>query len=262
MEYGKPFPFEEIIKDEKVYILDYSIEPEEMQKLYLEITQDVIWIDHHKTAIDKYSDFLTELYLSGGRINGLRMIEFSGCENTWKFLYPDKDMPLYVELIGERDTWRNPHSPFVRDFHYALGAYDTNPVAKIWENLMKDTGLILKEGNLIYHYVQRQNVEALQQRGFWFEFHGHKTFAINSDIVRSSEFYPEVAPEAEIWIMFRYIPNDKVGSAGYWTVSLYSDKIDVSEIAKQYEYNGKRGGGHKGASGFQIEDLSFLADLV
>ena len=40
---------------------------------------------------------------------------------------------------------------------------------------------------------------------------------------------------------------------GQWTVSMYSDKpdIDVSVIAKN---NG--GGGHKGAAGFQTDDIS------
>jgi len=45
---------------------------------------------------------------------------------------------------------------------------------------------------------------------------------------------------------------------GFWTVSLYSDKMDVSEIAKLYEYEGKRGGGHPGASGFQCSYPPFL----
>ena len=41
-------------------------------------------------------------------------------------------------------------------------------------------------------------------------------------------------------------------------MNLYSDKVDVSEIAKQYEFHGKRGGGHTGAAGFECDYPPFL----
>ena len=56
MSYAKPFPMESIRKDEQIYIVDYSISPDEMRQL-LKITKNVTWIDHHKTAIEKYKDF-------------------------------------------------------------------------------------------------------------------------------------------------------------------------------------------------------------
>ena len=37
-----------------------------------------------------------------------------------------------------------------------------------------------------------------------------------------------------------------------FTISLYSEVVDVSEIAKKYG-----GGGHKGASGFHCKQLPF-----
>ena len=56
INYGQRFPLETIAPGEQVWILDYSIEPSEMRCL-LEVTADVTWIDHHKTAIEKYRDF-------------------------------------------------------------------------------------------------------------------------------------------------------------------------------------------------------------
>ena len=56
MDYSKPFPIENITSEDIVYILDYSIEPAEMIKL-LRITNKVIWIDHHKSAIEKYKEW-------------------------------------------------------------------------------------------------------------------------------------------------------------------------------------------------------------
>ena len=51
MTYAKPFPLETVRKDEQIYIVDYSISPDEMRQLLL--TKNVTWIDH-QVAIEKY----------------------------------------------------------------------------------------------------------------------------------------------------------------------------------------------------------------
>lgn len=56
INYGMEFPFDLIEQNERVFIVDFSISPEEMTKL-LEITQRVVWIDHHISAIEKYKNF-------------------------------------------------------------------------------------------------------------------------------------------------------------------------------------------------------------
>ena len=62
MSYEKSFPMDTIKPNERVYIVDYSISPDEMREL-LKITTDVTWIDHHKTAIEKYDGFEYALHL-------------------------------------------------------------------------------------------------------------------------------------------------------------------------------------------------------
>ena len=71
MSYEKRFPIETIRPNEMVYIVDYSITPDEMREL-LKITKDVTWIDHHKTAIEKYAGFEHD-------IRGLRYDAKCGC---------------------------------------------------------------------------------------------------------------------------------------------------------------------------------------
>ena len=61
------FPLNKIEKDERVFIVDFSIEPEDMREL-LKITKNVVWIDHHKTTIEKYQDF--ESCIPGIRMTG------------------------------------------------------------------------------------------------------------------------------------------------------------------------------------------------
>lgn len=273
MNYGIDFPFDIIDKDEKVYILDFSIEPSDMKKL-LTITERVVWIDHHKTAIERYADFLwvdsgmAERTGSEVDISGVRATWGAGCELTYAYLYAhSKHVPVhiaisrtpeYVQLIGDRDTWTFKHGDKTRHFFAGMQSYDTKPSSWVWQALANDAdgndgdlvSDVVADGAVIQRYKNQTQQESIREKGFWIDFHGHKSYAVNGG--RGSEPFEAVVPEAEIWIAFSYMPG------GYWTVSLYSDKIDVSEIAKQYEYDGKRGGGHPGASGFQCDYPPFL----
>lgn len=47
INYGMAFPFDRIHENEQVWIVDYSILPEEMDKLFA-ITSDIIWIGYYK----------------------------------------------------------------------------------------------------------------------------------------------------------------------------------------------------------------------
>ena len=76
MSYEKPFPMDMIKPNERVYIVDYSISPDEMRKL-LQITEDVTWIDHHKTAIEKYDGF--EYGIRGLRYDGIAACMLTYC---------------------------------------------------------------------------------------------------------------------------------------------------------------------------------------
>ena len=84
MDYSKEFPLGIIEKGEQVFIVDYSISPEQMYDLLIQ-TCRVVWIDHHKSAIEKYKDFKTPMEQSkpGWKIPGLRADGIAGCVLTW-----------------------------------------------------------------------------------------------------------------------------------------------------------------------------------
>ena len=262
INYGMDFPFDEIGEGDRVYILDYSIEPEEMRRL-LDITEDVIWCDHHKTAIEKYanSQHIQDLYgLTEIHIPGVRTLAWAGCVATYMYVsqtYPhvSREIPHYIKLVGDRDTWKFEYGDKTRLFFAGMQAEDTVPRAPIWDSLRWDADYgtlneMLSNGRIIQEYKNKTRQQVVRENGFWVEFRGHKCYAVNGG--RGSEPFEAVVPDAEIWIAFSYMPG------GFWAVSLYSDKVDVSEIAQQYEYEGKRGGGHPGASGFQCAFPPFL----
>ena len=270
IQYGDNFPHHTIhghgafkrIEAETVYILDFSIETDDMAKL-LGITENVIWIDHHKTAIEKYSDFAwrnrKEEWCNLEDIIGIREVGISGCELTWRYFNfldaGSSPIPEAVKLIGDRDIWAYKYGDRTRDFYYGLKGLDLNPARVIWNDIFTKPGDFVNRGETIRHAFEEEANDIVRTNGFWVDdFHGYRCYAAN--YFRGSEPFEAVEPDADVYLAFSYEGKNKC-----WTVSLYSTKpdIDVSEIAKQYEWKGKRGGGHKGAAGFQCDYPPFLS---
>lgn len=260
INYGKPFPIEIVRPDEQVYIVDYSIEPDEMREL-LKITQNVTWIDHHKTAIDKYADFEHE-------IRGVRYDGIAGCMLTYCYLEImtnngegdiepfDISMiegaPMFTKLIADWDVWTFEFGDHTRNFITSFYSYEASPESDFWNRFVSESS---NYGVSICYDMINEGVIMNQQRdgwakdymklGFEVDFEGHCCFAVN--LGRCSSEYFKSLPEGKYDILMPFSFNGEV-----FTVSLYSKTVDVSEIAKKYG-----GGGHKGASGFQCEGIPF-----
>lgn len=267
MDYGKPFPIHLIDKDEQVFIVDFSIQPEEMDKL-LQITQDVTWIDHHKTAIDKYEGFRCN-------IKGIRRIDESACVLTWKYLnwwskggmppYVDEKLitspdycpedkkenvlPRVIELVGDYDMWWYKHGDETRRLQAALCAYDTSPWSNIWRKCIEDAAFwqqLQGEGELVLRYKDNTSREMRESISFPVIFEGYKCLAMNAARCNSDTMGGEESFKTyDILMPFFY-------DGKQFTISLYSRTVDVSEIAKKFG-----GGGHKQAAGFQSKELPY-----
>lgn len=253
MTYAKKFPMDVISKNELVYIVDFSISPVEMRGL-LEITENVVWIDHHKTAIEKYAGFQPEI--PGIRYNGI-----AGCMLTYIYLnimsFGGEDFcnefnpefaehaPMFTKLIADWDVWKFRYGDDTRAFITAFNAYDFHPCSHNWDNIrmggVKDMCL---EGKSMLKYRDGW-AKDYTSLGFETEFEGHLCFAMNIGHVNSEYF--KSLPEGKYDIFIPFVFNGE-----QYTCSLYSTSVDVSEIAKKYG-----GGGHMKASGFQCKELPF-----
>ena len=258
INYGQPFPIYDIGKNEQVYIVDYSIEPDEMLQL-LEITKDVTWIDHHKTAIEKYKDFPHE-------VRGIRVDGVAACMLTFCYLHHmtsrgfgeikpfdismTDDAPMFTKLIADWDVWEFKYHEETTYFHTAFETYNFSPSSRCWNMFFTkngseiETGGLIDEGRIMTRFRDEWAKKYCKEKGFETSIEGHKTFAMNLGMC-NSEYFKSVINEYEIVMPFSYD-----GSA--WMVSMYSTTVDVSEIAKKYG-----GGGHKVASGFRCANLPF-----
>jgi oligoribonuclease NrnB/cAMP/cGMP phosphodiesterase (DHH superfamily) len=244
--------FENIKKGECVFIVDYSFNLEDMRKLQ-NITVNLNWIDHHKSAIEVLRDF---------HCPGIRRIGKAACELTWEYLSPDEPMPNAVRYIGRYDIFDKSNLQLwnknIEPLQYGMrAAHDWDPTdTYIWNTLFKarEGGEyhhsfhiydLIKDGEIVRRYIDHQNKAYAKAMAFPVEFENHKAWAINKALSNSKIFETlENSDERPLWILFNY-------RAGVWKYSLYSapdSGIDVSEIAVKYG-----GGGHAGAAGFQSD---------
>lgn len=237
INYNQEFTLPRIEEDEKIFIVDFSIDPEEMQEL-LRRTKNVIWIDHHISAIKKYKDFPFE-------IKGIRKDGTAGCVLTYNYLYPDAELNMMTVYIGDWDTWTFKYGEDTEYFKMGMESHLTSPDSKIWSEALRNTGKIIEEGKIINRYKKVYYQEYIDNYGFEVEFECHKCIACNAGKA-SSKLFDSLNKNYDIMMPF-------VFDGEQYTVSLYSKKVDVSKVAEKYG-----GGGHTGAAGFICDELPFL----
>lgn len=240
MSYEKETPFDLISKHSTVYILDFSIPVEDMYKMIDIEGVKIIWIDHHKTSIDKYVGF-------PWRLDGIREIGKCGAMLTSMYLNrKEKNIPYdrVLELVNDWDCWhfgKEDFDPSTKDFIFGIQIEDLSQ-PKVWDDIYKDIHKYINCGKTIRKYNRVNDDYTNLKNGFEIIFEGYNCFACNT-IASTSEFFgQDKLDKYDILIPFCYLGKDKK-----WKHSLYSNKetIDCSFIAKKYG-----GGGHRGAAGF------------
>ena len=256
-----PFPAEG-----KVYVLDLS--PNCFQSTPLDTLDRLIWIDHHKSAIE---DWPTNI--PGYRIDGV-----AACRLAWQWflkewrdamgmiwLLPDKlqfverlvTEPLAVRLAGEYDVW-DKRDPDAEVFQFALRS---QPLAdKDWAEMLGCDlpgvpGIVcylMQNGRLLQGYQWAQDASVVNYRSFIMEFAGLKFLTLNTARCNSLTFAAKDVPETGHDALCGFYWTGQK-----WKVSLYHAQhrtdMDLSTIAAA---NG--GGGHRGACGFTAEILPWL----
>jgi hypothetical protein len=246
-DYGQPEPV--VPLDAQLYILDLSV-PGLMNH------PNLIWIDHHKSAIEKYS-----ASIPGYRIDGV-----AACRLAWAWFtlrqhnreLPNKSdfvnrevpEPLAVRLAGEYDVWDKRDS-YAELFQHGLRSCD---LTENWKFLLSDdtevVRWLLERGEGVQYAQKRQNDSIIAELGFTFQWEGLNFLACNAARYNSLLFSAGVKPEHDALFGFKWTGKD-------WSVSLYhapgKEHHDLSLIASKYG-----GGGHRGACGFRSKTLPFL----
>lgn len=252
INYGETFPWDDIKPDDTVYMVDFSLQPKsDMHRL--NGACNLIWIDHHKSAIEEVGTLDCE---------GFQEVGLAGCELSWRYFKGDieGELPEFIALLGRYDVWDNKDKelweneilPFQKGFRYEFPETDPSLNFELWLSWIKGTYIvypIIASGLKNLEFSRISNKTYIEEFGFATEFEGLRAIAVNKGMANSMLF-DSVWDAAKYDIMIIFINVKGI----YWTVELYAPQpgVDVSVLAQKHG-----GGGHPGASGFQCQELPF-----
>lgn len=239
VDYGMPLPWERINDARTLIVTDFSLPKADMQRLYREKGQDFVWIDHHISAIEEMTDL--------SDIAGFRDLDSAACVLTWKYFFPEYEIPAAVQFIGDRDIWRFDFAQ-TKAFCEGLASIDISATNdSLWIPLFNNDqellNTLLDKGEILLEARLAQIARWVKSRGFETTFGGYRTLAIN--LPSNGDIGHHIC---QLGYDVAYVYSDLQQDNQIFTgVTLYSDTVDVSVLAKA-----QGGGGHRGAAGFRF----------
>lgn len=276
-DYGDPVPTPDVVSSEDdLYMLDISVEA-------LMNHPQLVWIDHHKSAMEKFHHGIPGYRIDGVAACRLAWQYFSqpekyrlGYERQTEGVEPAKDFerqalptkedymdrrvtePLAVRLAGEYDIW-DKRDPDAELFQHGLRSQPLGGNLWRWmlgidcdpSMMVSCVEVLLRKGECIQYAKTQENADIITNYGFTVQWEGSTFLCCNHARFNSHLFTAGIKPEHQALLGFKY------DGKGSWMVSLYHapghEDIDLSTIAVKYG-----GGGHRGACGFRVKELPFL----
>lgn len=248
---------------ERIYMLDISIES------WMNDPR-LIWIDHHNSAIKKFSPAIPGYRIDGVAACRLACQWFSYAAKFGDpedprtqlpvkeaFVNRDVSEPYAVQLAGEYDVW-DKRNPEVDVWQFALRSKKLTE--QDWKELLAVNlpGVpalalgLMQNGCLLQNYQQEQDASLVKHRSYLTHFDGLKCLALNTARCNSLTFAERDLPETGHDALLGYFYD-----GAKWKFSLYHARhrtdLDLSAIAGKYG-----GGGHRGACGFHCETLPWM----
>jgi len=244
IQHGKEINLKRLI-NKKVICCDYA-PPLQVLNEIEKIASSITIIDHHissqKALVDKtYAIF---------------DMNKSGVGLTWDYFYPDNHIPLFLEMVQDRDiwSWKIPYSrEFTSGFSTVCSSINMYDFDKLFElcyelytndsriNFYIDIGNIINKSNLLKcKYLALDHSKKINK------YNNYNVCIVNCSSELSSDLGNMLASTDNIDFaaLWRYNhPKEE------YYISLRSDdKVDVSIVAKEFG-----GGGHKNAAGFSTK---------
>ena len=269
INYGEKLPLNSIEPEEEVVMLDFAPDSEDEFLALLNRTQNVIWIDHHKSAIEKYESY---------NLKGIRSTDHCAAVLAWEF-YKDallkkgkivrSQLPYTLELVEDHDLWRHKNDAteaFILGLTYTEKDENNDPKnTKRMKNLVlggveQISDIIQKlriKGDTIKKYLKYEAGSIIATGTLVRDDDSINAFILNYNGSQASHIAAHIA---------EIIRDLTTKSNVEFCVILYSNisgnrrkfelrkgfgykDVDLSTIAAR---NG--GGGHKDAAGFIISD--------
>lgn len=221
----------------------------------------IVWIDHHKSAIEKWP-----VGVKGCRIDGV-----GACRIAWQWFFdnlppyrpimipPKPDFiqrlviePFAVTLAGEYDVWDHRGDGDL-ELQYGLRCVDQiNWNALLSTGYRHECDILVDRGRVAMAYAKHVDASLVKSKSFLTNWEGLNFLCLNTGRFNSNTFAAKDVPETGHDALLGFNWDGKK-----WTVCLYHaahrKDLDLSLIAVKHG-----GGGHKGACGFNCDKLPFL----
>jgi oligoribonuclease NrnB/cAMP/cGMP phosphodiesterase (DHH superfamily) len=261
-----------------IYIVDLSVD-ELMGRP--ELRGKIVWIDHHKSAIEKWDHIGDITRLVGYRIDGV-----AACRLCWQWftadtgphgdprIHPaDRNLPQkhdyvgrevsepeLIRLAGEYDIWDH-RDPAAKALQFGLRALHDESMAVFVHGQFDSCGdaqeildEVVQSGHSIKSYCDRQNDEYSAAYSRTLDWEGLKFCCLNIGQRGNSDLLcGGLKLEHQACFAWRHTGDGVMVSL--YHIEGHTD-IDLSKIAVKYG-----GGGHRGACGFRIT-LSELDRII
>lgn len=259
--YGNPFSHDEYKRGDELIFADCSYIP--LVDFYTweeKYGYKITLIDHHKSVI--------ESEIAKHVTNSSLTADYSGCELSWKYFFPDIAIPDVVSLLGRYDRWDNKNldewEHKILPFQNGFKLLELQPWDKDWVHFFKDdkpsNDLFIENtitaGINILKYQRGINKRLCDRFAEDVHLNGFSVLAINGNTFNSQAFESLWDPKKYHFMMM--YAKTKVD----YYASLYTtrDDIDCSAIAKEISHN--YGGGHSGAAGCNFKKLEIKDGIV
>lgn len=292
-DYGRPTPQVIAENDElcdawvnydTIYIVDLSVD-ELMARP--ELRDKIVWIDHHKSAIEKWDATPSDADPCPDKFIGYRIDGVAACRLCWQWFasptgphgdprthpvdeyLPQKqdfidrkvNEPELIRLAGEYDIWDH-RDPDAKSLQFGLRALSPEDFEALINAQFNNDGsefgrgmafILLRKaivnGAGIKAYTDKVNAEYANQFAYPVDFEGLTFCALNGS-GRNSDAVQPAATVHDALLSWRLTPTGVAISLYH---ALGHEHQDLSVIAKKYG-----GGGHRGACGFRCTMEQFL----
>lgn len=260
--------------DRVIYILDFSI-PKDQTLYLIENCKRLVWLDHHKTAFEKWCSTEREFFIDKTERSRILLDNNkSGALLAWEHFHPGADVPYLIQAIDDRDRWQ---FKLADSKAVHAGLQMRKPwTFEGWRVLLTSAGEaeLVGAGRTVLAYQDQQvkhaahnpapvrivpavidSADSYKKPWIWSKYDQcyAEGLATNTP-VHMSEVGHELANASGTFGMIWYVHNSDPTSA---RVSLRSNgDYDVSTIAKAFG-----GGGHKNAAGFNVPVTTLLGWL-
>lgn len=272
-DFGNPT---KMMPDGIVYVLDLPVDrvfgydfTKGLPSDFDDVKKGLVWIDHHKSAIDSHPKDIP-----GYRIDGV-----AACRLAWQWFtneiardvmsdaayLPTKEEyvsrsvkePLAVRLAGEWDIWdhRDKQAELLQ---FGLDSTELTPrewgdlLSMDWNNSATFVAGLCERGSAAKNVIDKRNADVMKERSFLVDFEGLKFLACNFVRCNSKSFASRDNITTSHDALMGFWWDGK-----QWNVSLYHAEhrkdLDLSLIATKLG-----GGGHRGACGFRAAKLPFI----